>query len=186
MNAGKYVLTIGLVATAVASQGCVGRLIGEGAETALGAQGKYWEEKAVAFDKESDALAEYTSFELGDFTNEYGRRVPVAFMNAFPGAFARRLAESELPKDPSGKALIFNVSVIHYEEADTADNIFGPLEQVVARVELVDKASGEVIAAGNAVGRTGKTVGLGPDKKADGLAKALIDWATDYYPEPEE
>ena len=76
--------------------------------------------------------------------------------------------------------------MIHYEKADMDDNVFGPLEQVVAHVELVDKASGEMVACGNAIGRTGKTVGLGAEAKAEGLAKALIKWASDYYPGAEE
>lgn len=59
------------------------------------------------------------------------------------------------------------------------------MEEVVARVHLVDKETGEVLAYGNAVGRTGKTVGLGPETKAEGLARGIISWAKAYYPKGE-
>ncbi len=50
------------------------------------------------------------------------------------------------------------------------------------RVVGYDKDSQKTLASGNAVGRTGKTVGLGVDWKARGLAKALVKWASDYRP----
>ncbi len=59
---------------------------------------------------------------------------------------------------------------------------FGPFEEVVARVELVNKDDGKVIGQGVAVSRSEKSVNLGSEKKAQGLAKALVKWASDYYP----
>lgn len=169
---------------AVASQGCLGRMIGEGAEGAMGPKGAYFEEQPVAATKDAKKLSSYGKFELGTVTNEYGRNVPAEFMAEFPKQFADKLKGSKLSKSKGSDTLVFNVSIIHYEEADMTDNVFGPLEQVVAHVELVDKGSGAVVASGNAIGRTGKTVGLGPKAKAEGLAKALIKWAEDYYKEP--
>ena len=89
--------------------------------------------------------------------------------------------------DKSGKTLVYNVNLLHYEVADATDNVFGPLEQVVARVELVDKQSGQQLAQGSCIGRTGKSVGLGVEWKAWGLARALYKWTSAYYPDaPEE
>lgn len=161
-------------------QGCM-RLIGEGAEAGLGPSGKYYENKMVAPSKDRTALADYRNMELVEFKNEYGQNVPNDFLRAFPIEF-RRHAEGAGLLNPGGKTIGFKVAVIHYETADMTDNVFGPLEQAVARVEMIDKDTGRVLATGNALGRTGKTVGLGPEKKAVGLAKALLKWVEDYSP----
>ena len=185
MRTTQVVLMPVLAAVAVSSAGCLGRLVGEGAEEALGPKGAYWEEKPVAPDKHDKALATYRNFKLGEVTNGFGRNLPADFIPLFRGEFDKQLQESHLPKEASGKTLSFKVNVFHYETADMTDNVFGPLEQVVAHVELVDGASGATVASGNAIGRTGKTVGLGVEWKARGLAKALLKWARDYYPKPE-
>ncbi len=162
--------------------GCMGRIIGEGAEKTLGPKGAYWEEKRLAQSKKQKVLAPYTQFVLGKVTNEYGSNVPPDFFNLFPTEFEKNIVESKLPNDTRGKTLVINVAVIHYETADMTDNVLGPLEQVVARVQLVDKATNNVLAYGNVIGRTGKTVGLGVDKKAEGLARGIVKWLSAYYP----
>ena len=178
-------LSLGLLAClAFLSQGCVGRVVGEGAEKALGPKGVYWEEKAVAVNHKTKALGVYQRIELGTVKNSYGKNVPPDFITKFRAEFTKQLQESKLPKEASGKTLLLNVDIIHYEVADTSDNVLGPLEQVVAHVDLVDKDTQQVVGSGNAVGRTGKSVGLGVEWKARGLAKALIKWVSDYYPKP--
>ena len=49
-------------------------------------------------------------------------------------------------------------------------------------MELVNKDDGQVVGQGVAISRSEKSVNLGSEKKAQGLAKALIKWASDYYP----
>jgi hypothetical protein len=168
------------------STGCVGRIVGEGAEKALGPKGDYWEEKPLAYSKADKVLTPYTHYVLGSVKNDYGRNVPPEFFGMFPVEFRKVLLKSKLPINPNGKTLLINVSVIHYEIADTTDNILGPLEQVVARVQLVDKSTNQVLGYGNVIGRTGKTVGLGTDKKAEGLAKGIVKWIKAYSPKPPE
>ncbi len=163
------------------STGCVGRVIGEGAEGALGPKGAYFEQKPAAPARSAKVLSDYGRFELGEVRNEVPRLVPGEFLREFPRKFGKELRESRLARAAGGKTLVFDVTIIHYEKADTEDNVFGPLEQVVARVRLLDKESGEVLAEGNAIGRTGKTVGLGAETKAEGLARALIKWVEDYW-----
>ena len=68
-----------LAAVAMSSAGCLGRLVGEGAEKTLGPKGAYWEEKPVAADKENKALAAYKNFKLGEVTNGFGRNLPADF-----------------------------------------------------------------------------------------------------------
>jgi hypothetical protein len=169
-------LTLSLLAV-----GCVGRAIGEGAEKTLGPKGDYWQEVPASPSKHIKVFEGYSRFELGEVRNDFGKNVPTEFFPMFQAEFAKQFAAAKLSDRP-GKTLVFRVRVIHYEQADTTDNILGPLEQVVAAVEIVDKDSGKLLASGNAIGRTGKSVGLGTEWKARGLAKALVKWVTDYYP----
>jgi hypothetical protein len=168
------------------SQGCVGRVVGEGAEKALGPKGAYWQEKPLAASKDAKVLAAYRRFELGTVKNDFGKNVPSDLIPKFRTEFSKELKDAKLPEDPSGKTLLINVNIIHYETADMTDNVLGPLEQVVAHVELVDKDSQQVLASGNAIGRTGKSVGMGVEWKARGLAKALVKWLSDYYSKAKE
>jgi hypothetical protein len=186
MHMKTRLILAGLICTALTSGGCLSRAIGEGAEKTLGPKGAFWEVKPVAGTKDHKSLAAYKNFELGEFKNDAGKNVPPEFLQKFPAEFAKRLNKSGLPKDRSGKTLVFDVTIIHYETADATDNVLGPLEQVVARVSLVDKETKRVLAEGTAIGRTGKTVGLGPEWKAWGLSRALIKWAKAYYPKDEE
>jgi hypothetical protein len=165
----------------VSSGGCM-RAIGEGAEKTLGPKGDYFEESPLAPSKTEKALAGYTELKLGKLTNEFPRNTPPEFARLFALEFEKQANEAGLGGMTAGKTLLANVAIIHYEHADMADNILGPLEQVVARVELVDADSGAVLGAGNVIGRTGKSVGLGVDWKARGLAKGIIKWVKDYSP----
>ncbi|HVP09625.1 MAG TPA: hypothetical protein VMV94_00370 [Phycisphaerae bacterium] len=168
------------------SQGCVGRVIGEGAEKTLGPKGAYFQEKPLAASKDMKVLGPYKKFELGTVKNDYGKNVPADFIPKFREEFAKQVKDAKLGEEGAGKTLLVNVNVIHYETADMADNVFGPLEQVVAHVELVDKDTGQVLASGNAIGRTGKSVGMGVDKKAIGLARGIVKWIGDYHPKGKE
>jgi hypothetical protein len=171
-----------LMISALASQGCMERMVGEGMAAATGPKGAYYEAKPLAEKKDHKALEAYKQFELGEVKNMTGKFMPPAFLTYLPAQFKEQLAKSDLPKEASGKTLVFQVSIIHYEAASTVDNVFGPFEEVVARVELVNKDDGQVIGQGVAVSRSDKSVNQGAEKKAQGMAKALIKWASDYYP----
>ena len=168
------------------TQGCVGRLVGEGAEKALGPKGAYFEDTPLAAKRGAKPLAPYTQFELAPIKNDIGANLPGEFANLFYDEFRKQLMESKLPKQATGKTLLIETMIIHYEKADTTDNVLGPLEQVVARVKLVDKATGKVLGVANCIGRTGKSVGLGVDWKARGLAKGILRWVSDNYSIKEE
>ena len=171
-----------LIGPILLSQGCMSRAIGEGAEKTLGPKGAYWEVSPLGAAKDHRALAGYQNFALGQVTNAVGNNLPPDFISMFQSEFAKRIADSKLPHNPGGKTAVFNVTIVHYEKADMTDNVLGPLEQVVARVELVDQGSNQVLGQATAIGRTGKSVGLGTEWKAWGLSRALIKWAEDYYP----
>ncbi|MFW6132688.1 MAG: hypothetical protein ACOC8F_02235 [Planctomycetota bacterium] len=131
-------------------------------------------------------LGQYTRFELGEFTDDFGGRAPRELFRLLPGKFAEQVADSPLPNRSGGRTLLIRGRVLHYESEDMFGMITGPLEEVVARVELVDAETGDVLAVGNCVGRTTNRVNKGVGKKAEGLAKAIVEWLKSRYPEPAE
>ena len=173
-----------LVAAALFCGGC-SRLVGEGAAVALGAKGNYIPIQPVGWDRLQAPLREYSDFQLGTIEDSFGGLVPSELLRVLPGKFKRELAEEELPTKPGGKTLLIRGKIYHYEKSGLFGNVFGPHEEVVARMELVDKKTGKVIAVANCVGRTNKSVNLGIDKKADGLAKGIVKWLASGYPKPE-
>ena len=96
-------------------------------------------------------------------------------------ALTEKIAELKPKKailDPrAAGVLLVRGQYVYYEEAGgILDQAFGPFEEIIALVELVDQASGKVAARGYCVGRTGTTRLQGPKRKAEGLAKAIIDF----------
>jgi hypothetical protein len=177
-------MVIGLVMVALLSQGCM-RAATEGMEAVRGGQGSYFQEKPLsATPKDHAALAGYQRIEVGEVKNQAGAFMPSDFPALLTAKFSEHLAKSHLPKAASGKTIRFNVTLIYYEKANMTDNVFGPMEEAVASVELVDKDSARVLATGAVVGRSTQSVGLGPAYKADGMARGLLKWASDYYPKP--
>ena len=150
---------------------------------ARGARGVYAPIRPLAASKEIRPLGTYRRFELGQFTDDFGGKVPPDLMTHFRSAFRKELADKKLPDDPRGKTLLIRGTFLHYEDAGTLGIAIGPLEQVVARVELVDKDSGKVLGVANCIGRTTNRVNLGVAKKGEGLAKAVVSWLKSRYPE---
>jgi hypothetical protein len=183
MRMTRALTVIGLAGLAMLSQGCM-RMATESMEATMGAKGTYYQGTPLGPDKDHMALQEYKRFELGEVKNSAGKFLPPEFLVYFPRQFNKVMGKSHLPADPSGKTLLIRVNVIHYEKANTVDNVFGPFEEVVARVELVDKDSSRVLGEGAVIGRTTQSAGLGPEAKAEGLARGLVKWLSDYYPKP--
>ena len=92
------------------------------------------------------------------------------------------MASKKLPNDPSGKTLVIRGRILHYEDSGILGHIT-PLEQVIARIELVDKATGQVIGVANCIGRSTTSLNAGVAKKGEGLAKAIVSWLDKRYPE---
>jgi len=161
--------------------GC-SRLVGEGMEEVRGAKGLYAPIRGLAPDSQARPLGRYRRFELGQISDDFGGNVPAGLWDYLREAFADQLAKKRLPNDPAGKTLLVRGKILHYEDAGMLGHAMGPLEQVIARIELVDKDSGAVIGVANCVGRTTKSVGTGVKKKAEGLAKAIVAWIDARYP----
>jgi len=174
------ILAMALV-TAIAASGCT-TAVKEGFGVATGAKGIYAPITSLSASSQARPLGQFRQFELGTMTDNFGGNVPTDLMARLPGAFAEELAKKKLPNEPGGKTLLIRGTILHYEDSGTVGMALGPIEEVLARVELVDKDSGQVLAKANCVGRTTTRVNLGVAKKAEGLAKAIVSWLDKRYP----
>jgi hypothetical protein len=167
--------------------GCRGRLAREGVGFFRGAQGSVTPLRSQWSATREYPLAEYTQFELGEFTDAMLGRVPEALFSELKAAWPEALIDADILSRPGGKTLRVEGEVLHFEDASsTLDVMVSPFGEVVARVRLIDAATGQVLAEGNCVGRAKATVNLGVDKKARGLAKAIAEWLATLRPEPAE
>jgi hypothetical protein len=131
----------------------------------------------------STNLGAYQQFELGTITDDMGGKVPPAFFAAMQQEFSGELREQKIPNTPSGKAVLVRGRILHYEGSSSIGMLTGAVEFVVARIEMVDKDTGQVLGTANCVGST-KTRGTrGVGSKADGLAEAIVKWIEQHYPE---
>ena len=165
--------TLGFTAVAVALIACsgCGRAITEGVGLARGAKG------IVVVVAPAPSLAGYAEFKVEAFNDQTGSGVPQVVKDSLAAHVAEQLAEAKVPTGGAGKTLIIRGTYLYYEDANnTADQVFGPLEEVLARVQLVDAASGKVLGEANCVGRTTASVNKGPNEKGQGLAKAIVKW----------
>ena len=179
----SMILAVLLTGAVLVGQGCVGRLVHEGVEKGMGPMGK-----ALPMDPrwpqgDSHYLASYRNFELGDIKNEFPD-TPGQFTEQFSEKLREQLLSKDLPMDqPGKKTLRIDVNILVYQSVSSYHKAVGPTEEVVARVTLKDKGSGQVVGTAICIGRTSQSVGLGTKWKAWGLARAIVnDWIDEYYP----
>ena len=179
----SMILAALLAGAVLFGQGCVGRLVSEGMEKGLGPTGIVLSADARWPQGDSQYLASYRNFEVGAIRSEFAD-TPAAFMDYFPGKLRDQLSGKGLPMGHAGKTLLIDVNILAYQPVSSSiHKALGPTEEVVARVTLKDKASGQVVGTAICIGRTYQSVGLGTKWKAWGLARAIVDkWIDEYYP----
>jgi len=176
----KAKILIPCLVLAAMAPGCISRIAKEGLATARGAKGVH------ATLQEAPSLEQYRRIELGQITDDFGGKVPAGMWAPFREEFHEQLIEKELPNDPSGKTLLVRGKILHFEVSGALGHAFGPLEEVLARIELVDKASGKVLGTANCIGRSTSTKNSGVDMKGRGLAKAITSWLASRYRSTED
>jgi hypothetical protein len=170
------------VATAaVLLAGCT-RAVKETVGLGRGAKGVYAEVQPVGLTKDDKPLGVYGRFEMAQPVDDTGQKTPPEFYGLLESEFNKQLAGSGLPDRPGANTLLARVTILHFELAGALGHAFGPFEEVVARVELVDKKSGRVLGKANCIGRSNESVNKGVPKKAEGLAEAVINWIKSRYP----
>jgi hypothetical protein len=179
----KYVGLIVVISAPLMLDGCVGRVVSEGLGKVTGPKGITAEVQPVSSMRRDVSLEDYTQFKIERFTDNFGGRTPQRLLSMLPGQFYRELAKAKIHSRAGGKTLLIRGQVIHYEDSSTAmSQVFGPFEEVVARVELVDAESGKTLGVANCIGRSRETVNQGVEKKTEGLAEAIAGWIASHYP----
>jgi len=163
-----------------AAQGC-GTAAGELIGAARGGSGTFTELSRVGGEGERP-LGAYKRFELEQIEDDFANKVPPRLWGLLPGEFDKALKSKKLPNEPGGKALLVQGKVLHYEDSSTLGILLGDVEEVVARIELVDKDTGNVLGVANCVGRTKHRTNRGVGTKAEGLAEAIVGWIDSRYP----
>lgn len=165
-----------------AASGCTGRLVKEGLGGVTGGSGSVFVLAEQSGYSLPDSLAAYRSFELGAFSDDMLGRAPAGLQMYLSDAFAKALKGAKIANAPKGKTLLIRGRILHYEDASRLTKQLNPLEEAVARVEFVDKATGQVLCTANCVGRTDSTSSMGVRHKAEGLAKAILKYIDPRYP----
>ena len=161
---------------AAAAPGCVSRVAKEALGAGMGAKGVF---RAT---QEGPSLAGYSRYEVQPFTDAFAGKAPAELYGLLGGEIAASLAESKtIAEKGAGKTATLRGEVLYYEDAALSGQVFGPLEEVVARVELVDGKT--VLGRAVCVGRSTTTTTQGVGNKAKGLAKAITKWIESRYPE---
>jgi hypothetical protein len=180
----RAILLAAMLSGAGLSGGCF-TAAKEGYGVVTGPKGVYSQIQPLAATARSTVLAPYSRFELGEFNDGFAGKTPLTLFAHLPGQFRHQLAERRLPNNSTGKTLLVRGTVIYYEGVGgKADVVLGEIEEVIARVELVDVSSGAVLGTAICVGRSTDRVNIGVEKKADGLAKAITAWIAANYPAP--
>jgi len=173
------ILAVGMLLT---TTGCTSRLIGEAYEGVTGPKGVVKEVTSLG-PKDARPLGAYTNFEVGGFIDDFGGQVPPELLQGIGRAVLEALAKRRLPTgNPTGKTAVINGRVFYYEDASVAGHIFGPFEEALATVQLIDKDSGQVVAESICIGRTTKSVRKGVKNKTQGMADAVSKWIDRRYP----
>ncbi len=184
----RIALLLALIILAAGSTGCTTGIT-EALKAGLG--GRPYVAELTKPGTDPYPLAGYERIELGTFTDEFGGQVPNDLMPAVRASLygteeePGELADNGLPTSSSGKTLLIRGKIYHYEGKDLVGAMISPLDQVLARAEMVDKDSGRVIATANLIGRTTSRTRHNVDIVAEGLARAIAKWVKMYH-SPEE
>ncbi|MBN1556460.1 MAG: hypothetical protein JXA11_17095 [Phycisphaerae bacterium] len=169
-------------AAVLCSSGCMSRAIKEGVGVATGAKGSFAESPSMGA-QGARPLAGYRDFQVGRVEDDFKGRTPRELLRNLPRDIRETLTKEKLPSGKGGRTCVINVTIRYYEHAGSMGQVFGPLEEVVAEVQLVDKADDRVVGTAMCVGRSTTTANQGVEKKSQGLAKGIVNWIKSRYPE---
>jgi len=168
----RVALSVLAVAMVMSVCGCYGRVAKEAFGAATGGKGKFL---PVGPAGPGADLARYSEIRLEPFDGAANVNVPGGFNGLLVTEFSTMLKANKISERLGGTGrLIIRGRYLHYEEAGVGGQLFGPLEEVVARVEMVDGGTNAVLARANCVGRSTSTTTQGAGSKAQGLAKGII------------
>jgi hypothetical protein len=122
---------------------------------------------------------------------------PPELLSSVTPEIQKRLGDLNLSSLPNGGTAVVSGNILYYEDQTLTHSLISPMEEVIARVELTDKTTGEVIGTAICVCRVTSRAQsaavrdkLNSSKiksaalvKAEGLAKAVYEWIESRCPE---
>lgn len=177
----RNVLILLLGTALVFSGGCVSRIAKEGLGAATGAKGSFSESPSMGREG-AKPLTGYQDFQVGQVVDAFKGRTPKQLIRSLPQQIRSDLRKESIPTGKGGKTCVINVTILYYEQAGSMGQVFGPLEEVVAEVQIVDKNDDRVVGNAICVGRSTTTTNQGVEKKIQGLAKGIVSWIKSRYP----
>jgi hypothetical protein len=175
-----FLLLLAAVATAT---GCT-TIASETYSGVTGAKGSHAELTSMGPEGQP-SLEKYGAFEVGSVRDDFNGMAPHELINNLPAKIREVLADEKLPTSGSPVCVI-NVDVFYYEGSGSMGVVLGDVEEALAYVTLVDKASGGQIGKSICVGRTTSRVNRGVEKKTEGLARGVVGWIKSRYPKIED
>lgn len=180
-----HMLCLAMIAAAGLLGGC-STVAGEAYGKFKGPEGVFIETRPVSDMKNPYALSQYTQFQFGELRDDFGGMTPSVFFSDLQTDLPVQLDKQKLLIQSGGKTLLINVQVVLYEGRGSMALLLSDIEQVVARVTLVDKSTGKVVGQATCVGRTTTRTNFGVKYKAEGLARAIAQWIGNYYPKAKQ
>jgi len=175
-----FALPCVLLLALAACGGCM-RAISEGVGLATGPKAVTSAVSPISPIPRDVSLMRYANFEL-QFTDNFGGRTPPEVFWRLGPEFERAMAKKNIRINRNGRTLLVRGEILHYETASHLDHVFGPLEELIARVTFIDKPTGKTLGVYNCIGRSTHSVNIGLDKKIEGLAKAVATVIANHYP----
>ena len=173
-------LALILVTCGMISGGCTSRIIKEGYYGATGSSGHYI---LLAGDKPECRKLPFShgAVQMGSIQNTVGYACPPQFIQYLPEEVPKELLKEEGSGDekkpflhgPANKKLLITGTIIHYDEGKLLDQIVGPMEEVICRLQIRDAQTNTLYAEANFVSRAKSTVRKGPKELAEGIGKAI-------------
>ena len=172
---------VSLLAAGLMCGGCM-TAVKETVGAVQGGKGTFTPIQPLAPHKETRPLGGYTRFVLEPFQDDFAGKVPAQLKRDLNAQFLKQLAAKKIPNAPGGKTLLIRGTYLHYEGEGFVGMVLGPLEEVIARVQLVDQKNSKVLGVANCVGRSDDRTTKGIRTKTEGLAKAIVSWIDQRYP----
>jgi hypothetical protein len=170
-----------VVVCVIMSGGCASRIIKESYYGVTGSSGHYI--LIAGNEQQCKQLPfKYGGVEVGTISNDIGAVCPAQFLAELPGAIREQLQyvndsdkKDNIPffRGGADSKLMITGVVIHYDTGDLLDQIVGPMEEVVCRLEIRDGKTDVVLAEANFVGRAKSSVRKGPQELAVGVGKGV-------------
>ncbi len=134
----------------------------------------------------------YKYIKIERFKNNMGHILPAETIPILYAACIDKILEEpmqfQVAKDnsPANQTIIIRGTIIHYNPAGGLSAVMGKFAQIICRVELVDKTTGQVLGIAHCIGFSKAIMRAGVEELSEGVAKAIRKWLLQLKPPPDD